>query len=262
MTDKEAAERAVFWASWVRLPDGFQEIDYKALAYFKARLSALPSIPEGKSEPPAYQERRVWIPEAPKFPGTYATAHPEQGENCTRVISKARQFKTREECAAWCAANPEPAFEPHEHVFVTLPPPTIVPCKADIEHLINGIKEGKGDNPVWDGGWETGVDAVLRMFDIRIWDNFHQIDERELDKLHTLILTPPVVKNTTNVAESTTPKKVSRADIREWVRAMANVVDEHRDILQDRYLMMCEANENYLRDKLCELGCEVEEEKT
>ena len=92
------------------------------------------------------------------------------------------------------------------------------------------------------------MERVKRHIPFDIWD-----------KIRTLILAPPVVKNTTVVAENTTPKKVSRADIREWVRAMANVVDEHRDILQDRYLMMCEANENYLRDKLRELGIEVEE---
>lgn len=69
----------------------------------------------------------AWIPEAPgRFPPLYAnesdTYEPGkirtgQKQPSTMDPWKAKQFKTREECQAWCDANPTPRFQPREHGF-------------------------------------------------------------------------------------------------------------------------------------------------
>lgn len=72
--------------------------------------------------------KTAWIPEAPSFPGLYAN---ESGTDMdpggkisygglqpsTRDPFKAKHFATREECQAWCDANPIPKFVPQEHGF-------------------------------------------------------------------------------------------------------------------------------------------------
>lgn len=70
--------------------------------------------------------RFVWIPEAPSHPGLYANLsddwqpHKSIGaplQPSTYNVYLARQFATREECQAWCDANPSPQFVPVEHGF-------------------------------------------------------------------------------------------------------------------------------------------------
>ncbi|WP_257306297.1 hypothetical protein [Geothrix campi] len=71
--------------------------------------------------------RFVWIPEAPRHPGLYANkngADLDTGKvqgftkpTSTMSPHHALQFETREECQAWCDANPHPVFEPREHGF-------------------------------------------------------------------------------------------------------------------------------------------------
>jgi hypothetical protein len=65
----------------------------------------------------ADEARFVWIPEAPKFPGTYATGERSESKNCTLSPHAALQFETREACDQWCQENPHPAFEPRQHGF-------------------------------------------------------------------------------------------------------------------------------------------------
>ena len=70
--------------------------------------------------------RTAWIPEAPNHPGLYANlTERERSEKIshgllaisTHDAYSARQFATREECQAWCDANPTPVFVPREHEF-------------------------------------------------------------------------------------------------------------------------------------------------
>lgn len=69
--------------------------------------------------------RIVWIPEAPGHPGLYANHNGtdlETGKVAAKQPSTmsphhALQFPTREECQAWCDANPHPVFVPVEHGF-------------------------------------------------------------------------------------------------------------------------------------------------
>jgi len=68
-----------------------------------------------------------WIPESPTFNGLYAnlTGHDlsygklQSGipQPSTLDVYSARKFITKEECDAWCAANPVPAFVPRNHIF-------------------------------------------------------------------------------------------------------------------------------------------------
>jgi hypothetical protein len=73
--------------------------------------------------------KTVWIPEAPNHPGLYAnesgTDMDPGGKISTGTLQpstmsahKAKHFATREECQAWCDANPTPAFAPTEHEFL------------------------------------------------------------------------------------------------------------------------------------------------
>lgn len=76
-------------------------------------------------------DRSVWVPEAPGFPALYANAkdysrdgmikdyHHPPVQPSTYNIELARQFDTREECQAWCDANPVPHFVPMGHEFVS-----------------------------------------------------------------------------------------------------------------------------------------------
>lgn len=67
----------------------------------------------------------VWIPEALEHPGLYANHNGtdlETGKVAVKQPSTmsphhALQFATREECQAWCDANPHPVFVPREHGF-------------------------------------------------------------------------------------------------------------------------------------------------
>lgn len=72
--------------------------------------------------------RTTWIPEAPEHPGLYANEsgtdikspgkiQPAELQPSTMCAGKAKQFATREECQAWCEANPDPKFVPQEHGF-------------------------------------------------------------------------------------------------------------------------------------------------
>jgi hypothetical protein len=63
--------------------------------------------------------REFWIPEAqPKYSGLYAADEYEKGVNTvTRDAFAAKKFQTRQECDAWCAANPDPAFVSVQHSF-------------------------------------------------------------------------------------------------------------------------------------------------
>lgn len=56
-----------------------------------------------------------WIPEAPDFPGLYAT---NKGLS-TRNADAARKFDTKEECTEWCNMNPYPKYVAREHGFCT-----------------------------------------------------------------------------------------------------------------------------------------------
>lgn len=61
-------------------------------------------------------EEFFWLAEAPKYSGVYAVERkPESSVTCTGVWSEAKRFGTREECQAWCDANPYPEFAPVEH---------------------------------------------------------------------------------------------------------------------------------------------------
>ena len=69
----------------------------------------------------------VWIPEAPEHPGLYANKDGTDLDFCkikglvkqpsTLSPHHALQFATREDCQAWCDANPVPIFVPREHGF-------------------------------------------------------------------------------------------------------------------------------------------------
>lgn len=60
----------------------------------------------------------VWIPEAPKYPGVYASERRSmRPRNCTMDVYAAKTFPTKESCAKWCADNPSPVFGPVEHGF-------------------------------------------------------------------------------------------------------------------------------------------------
>lgn len=71
--------------------------------------------------------RMVWIPEAPNFfPPVYANESDDyepgkiktgEKQPSTMLAEKAKHFATREECQAWCDANPTPRFMPREHGF-------------------------------------------------------------------------------------------------------------------------------------------------
>lgn len=63
--------------------------------------------------------RFVWIPESPTHPGLYAVRGGllASGQNSVHDVAFAEQFPSREECAAWCASNPNPVFVPVEHGF-------------------------------------------------------------------------------------------------------------------------------------------------
>lgn len=72
--------------------------------------------------------RTAWIPEAPEHPGLYANESGTdiRGEGkvstgklqpSTMSAEHAKQFETREDCQAWCDANPSPVFVPTEHGF-------------------------------------------------------------------------------------------------------------------------------------------------
>jgi hypothetical protein len=59
----------------------------------------------------------VWVPEATDYPGLYAIHTEVCGMRATPFIHDALQFKTREECSAWCDAS-ELRFVPHMHMFM------------------------------------------------------------------------------------------------------------------------------------------------
>ena len=72
--------------------------------------------------------RFVWIPESPDHPGLYANENgtdikgpgkiqPHGLQPSTMSVSHAKQFATRDECQAWCDANPSPKFVPKQHGF-------------------------------------------------------------------------------------------------------------------------------------------------
>jgi hypothetical protein len=72
--------------------------------------------------------RTAWIPEAPNHPGLYANlsgtdirsegkVDTSEMQPSTMSAEHARQFPSREECQAWCDANPHPVFVPTEHSF-------------------------------------------------------------------------------------------------------------------------------------------------
>lgn len=72
-------------------------------------------------------DRFVWIPEGPAG-GIYANlSDPGYGKlvlsppPATFDVYHARQFPTKEECQAWCDANPYPKFVPREHCFCGSP---------------------------------------------------------------------------------------------------------------------------------------------
>ena len=57
-----------------------------------------------------------WIPEAPKYPGVYAS-EPTPTKNCTTNVDEALKFDRCEDCLRWCRAHPVPEFLPVEHGF-------------------------------------------------------------------------------------------------------------------------------------------------
>lgn len=76
----------------------------------------------------------AWIPEAPEHGGLYANESDDFDPSGSKIRmpglqpstmdpNKAKQFATKEECQAWCDANPTPAFVPREHGFMDVPPP-------------------------------------------------------------------------------------------------------------------------------------------
>lgn len=59
------------------------------------------------------QTKFIWVPEAPKHSGYYASEKTKG--TTTNIITNAKQFQTYEECLKWCNDNPHPKFMPVEH---------------------------------------------------------------------------------------------------------------------------------------------------
>ena len=73
-------------------------------------------------------EKFVWIPEAPNYPGVYANDCDDTGVGKIRGIvtqpattnpNKALHFESESKCQKWCDEHPTPAFVPKEHGFYT-----------------------------------------------------------------------------------------------------------------------------------------------